>query len=441
MTRERLRKDALELFHEGLAAVDPRKAVRRWVHVEEGTLRFGAGRPNAVTVDLTTCDEIVVVGAGKASVHMASAIEETLGDRLSRGVVAIPHGQSSGLVRIRTMPASHPIPDEAGVVAAREIARLVGAARENDLVVALFSGGGSALLPAPGGTITLEEKQRVTRSLLRSGAAIGEVNAVRKHLSFLKGGRLARSAFPARVVSLILSDVIGDDPGTIASGPTAPDPTTCADALAILRRYGCERELPAAAREHLGRPEAESPKPGDPVFARVHNLVVARNADALGAMARKAGMLGYAPVVMPEPVRGEARQAAEEYVRRCREIAALPRAGPLCVLSGGETTVTVRGSGRGGRNQEFALAAAQAMEGWEEVLLLSAGTDGIDGASEAAGAFVDGRTCSRARSQGLDPDLFLKENDSNSFFSALRDLLVTGATGTNVMDLQILLCA
>ncbi len=406
-----------------------------------GTLRFGTGGSDGVTVDLAACNEIVVVGAGKASARMASAMEDLLGDRMSRGVVAIPHGQSSGLMRIRAMPAAHPVPDEEGVAAAREIAGLVSTATENDLVIALFSGGGSALLPAPAGTITLEEKQRVTRLLLRSGAAIGEVNAVRKHLSFLKGGRLSRSAFPARVVSLLLSDVIGDDPGTIASGPTAPDPTTCADAIAILRRYGCEREIPSAAREHLGRPEAESPKPGDPVFARVHNFVVARNADALEAMARKARVLGYAPVMMQGPVQGEARHAAVEYVAKCREIAAVPRTSPLCILSGGETTVTVKGNGLGGRNQEFALAAAKAMEGWEEALLLSAGTDGIDGASEAAGAFADGRTCFRARSQNLDPDLFLEENDSNSFFSALGGLLVTGATGTNVMDVQILLCA
>jgi hydroxypyruvate reductase len=325
-------------------------------------------------------------------------------------------------------------------MASREVAGLAAAAGKDDLLIAVFSGGGSALLPAPAGSITLEEKQQVTRLLLRSGAAIGEVNTIRKHLSFLKGGRLARLAVPARVVSLLISDVIGDDPGTIASGPTAPDPTTAADALRFLHSRGLEQDLPPAVREFLRHHDVETPKPGDPLFDRVRNFIVARNADALDAIARRAEAMGYAPVVLAGNVQGEARLAAEAHIIRCREIARKHRSGPLCIISGGETTVTVRGSGSGGRNQEFALAAAKAMTGWDGAVLLSAGTDGIDGSTTAAGAFADGRTVDRGHSLGLDPEVFLRENDSNSFFLGLNDILVTGATGTNVMDVQILVC-
>lgn len=438
-TTERLREDALTLYRQGIKAVDPRTAVHRCVQREGEQLRFGDGEAAAI-VDLAACESVCVVGAGKASGAMAAALEELLGDRLTRGVVAVPHGTPNLTKRIRLMPAAHPVPDEAGLIAAREIAGLAAAAGKNDLLIAIFSGGGSALLPAPAGAIALGEKQRVTRLLLRSGADIGEVNTIRKHLSFLKGGRLARLAAPARVASLLISDVIGDDPGTIASGPTAPDPTTAADALRIVQSRGLDRELPPAVRAFLHHHDAETPKPGDPLFDDVRNFIVARNADALDAIARMAETMGYTPVVFAGNVQGEAREAAAAHIMRCREIARTHRAGPLCCVSGGETTVTVHGSGKGGRNQEFALAAAMAMKGWNGAVLLSAGTDGIDGSTTAAGAFADGRTIDRGRSLGFDPEVFLRENDSNSFFFGLNDILVIGATGTNVMDVQILVC-
>jgi len=403
-------------------------------------LRFGPETGEILTADLSAIRGLIVVGAGKASAEMGSALEDLIDDMPGRGAITIPHGQPSALRRIRTLHAAHPVPDAAGVAAAREISALVTGAEADDLVIALFSGGGSALLPAPADGITLEEKQQVTGLLLRSGANIAEVNTVRKHLSFMKGGRLGRLAAPARVVTLLISDVVGDDLSVIASGPTAADPTTVDDALAVVRKFGLERALPPSVRAHLERGGQETPKPGDPMFARIHNLVVARNADALEAMASKARTLGYAVVVLPGSVEGEARTAAERHIARCRALAAASGPGRLCILSGGETTVTVRGPGRGGRNQEFALSASVAMQGWNTAVLLSAGTDGIDGVSSAAGAFADGTTCDRAKSRGIDPAISINRNDSNTFFSSLGDLLVTGATGTNVMDVQILLC-
>jgi hydroxypyruvate reductase len=434
----RLREDAITLFREGISAVDPRNAVRRWIRREENKLVFGAPGDGETELDLSTCRSIFVVGAGKASARMAAAVEELLGDRLTGGVVAIPHGTPVPSGRIHFLHAAHPVPDASGVAAAREVASLASAAGARDLVIAVFSGGGSALLPAPAGEVTLEEKQHVTGLLLRSGATIGEVNTVRKHISFLKGGRLALLAAPARVISLLLSDVIGDDPGTIASGPTAPDATTPDDALRVLRAYRLEQQLPSSVVAHLRQAGASPPESVDPLFARVRNLVVGRNADALQAIASRAERMGYRPVILPGNVQGEAREAAATHVARCREIAGRSAARPFCIVSGGETTVSVRGTGRGGRNQEFALAAAIAMEGWEDTVLLSAGTDGIDGNTTAAGAIVDGGTIGSGRALGLLAEEFLLQNDSNSFFFGLNQLLVTGATGTNVMDVQIL---
>jgi len=461
-TRER--RDLLAIFKAGVAAAEPEEAVRRHVVRRGRKLRLGG-----YSTDLGRVRNIFVVGAGKASARMAAALEEILGDRITdgwinvpatlagqacRGLTAARHVAVAGkaacaaakpLRRIHVHEAGHPIPDEAGLRGAREIARILRAAGEGDLVLVCLSGGGSALLPLPAVGVTLADKQRVTQALLACGADIREVNTVRKHLSQLKGGQLARAAQPAEVVTLILSDVVGDPLDAIASGPTAPDGTTFGQALAVLRKYGIERRAPRSVLKRLragaAGAEAETPKPGDPVFSRVHNLLIANNSAAMDACARKARALGYAPLVLSASIEGEARDAAVVHVAIARECLARgrPVAPPACLISGGETTVTLRGKGLGGRNQEFALAAGIAAGGMEGVTILAAGTDGTDGPTDAAGAFSDGRTCERAAQVGLSAAEFLARNDSYHFFERLGDLLKTGPTGTNVMDLYLLL--
>jgi hydroxypyruvate reductase len=339
------------------------------------------------------------------------------------------------------------VPDESGVAAARELVSLLGQVQAGDLVVCVVSGGGSALLPAPADGITLAEKQQVTRLLLASGATIEEMNAVRKHLSRLKGGGLARLARPAALLTLVLSDVAGDRLDVIASGPTFPDPTTFADALEVLARRRIASRVPAAV---LARLEAgargdlpETPKPDDPIFRSSAHVLVGTNALAVAAAERQALALGYRTLVLSTTVTGEAREVGAVHAALAREVAASgrPLRRPACVLSGGETTVTVRGGGRGGRNQELVLAAAPGIAGLEGVLVLSAGTDGTDGPTDAAGAVADGETVSRARAAGLDPRAALDGNDAYPFFQALGDLVVTGPTRTNVMDLRLVLAA
>lgn len=437
-----LREHAIEIFQAGIRAVDPATAVSRCLRRKGEFLLVG--EKAEISVPLAEDGRVWVVGAGKAAAGMARAAEDILGEKLSGGTVVIPHGYPSDLSRVSVKTAGHPIPDEAGVSAAKEIAAIAASAGSRDLLLVLLSGGGSALLPFPSEGVSLEAKQEVTSLLLRSGATIHEVNIVRKHLSGLKGGHLARLAVPARVITLMVSDVIGDDPGTIASGPTAPDPSTFGDARRILAKYDLLGQVPDGVRvaieDGLAGKKRETPKPGDPVFDRVHNRVIASNAIALAAMAGEAETRGYGAEVLPDQIAGEARIAGAAHVSRCRALLSRDVRRPLCILSGGETTVTVRGRGKGGRNQEFCLAAAVAMDGWQDVILLSAGTDGIDGPTEAAGALADGTSVARGLSLGLSPVTFLKQNDSNTFFSALNDLVVTGATGTNVMDLQVVLC-
>lgn len=439
---DQLRKHAVEILNAGIQAVDSATAVRRCLRLTGDAL--SVGERGEFSVPLRYDSRVWVIGAGKATAGMARAAEDILGKKITGGAVVIPHGHPAHLSRIPVLRAGHPIPDAAGISAAKQIAAIAASAREEDLLLVLISGGGSALLPSPADGVTLEGKQEVTSLLLRSGASIHEVNIVRKHLSGLKGGQLARLAVPAQVVTLMVSDVIGDDPATIASGPTAPDPSTFRDALGILVKYNLTHQVPEVARAFLkdglaGR-RAETPKPGDPIFDRVRNVVIASNAFALAAMARTAAAMGYETEVLSEQVAGEARIAGERHVRRSKDLRSRHARGSLCILSGGETTVTVKGEGKGGRNQEFCLAAAMAMDGWQDMLLLSAGTDGIDGTTGAAGALADGTSIARAKGRGLSPVTFLEQNDSNTFFSALNDLVVTGATGTNVMDVQVVLC-
>jgi hydroxypyruvate reductase len=435
-----LRRHAREILQAALRAADAEESVRRTLR-REGELLVVAD----VRLDLREFRRVWVVGFGKASARMARAVEEVLGDRVDGGVVVTKHGHGVPLRRVRVLEASHPLPGPEGEAAARQLVDLVGAAADTDLVVCVVSGGGSALLPLPAEGVTLEDKVAVTDLLLRSGATITEVNAVRKHLSAVKGGWLARMAHPARVVGLVVSDVLGNRLDAVASGPLSPDPTTYADALAVLRRYGLLDRAPARVRERLERGAAgglpETPKPGDPVFERVTLRVVASVVDAAEAARLAAQRLGYGALLLTTSLEGEAREVGRVVAALAREEALrggpVPR--PACLLFGGETTVTVRGSGRGGRNQELALAAALAVEGLDGVLVASFATDGSDGPTDAAGAFADGQTAPRARSLGLDPEGYLAANDSYTFFNTLGDLLRTGPTGTNVNDLVLVL--
>jgi hydroxypyruvate reductase len=396
-------------------------------------------------LDLARFRQVVVVGGGKASGTMALAVEDVLGDRVAGGLVAAKEATTAAPRRIRVVEAGHPLPDERGRAAAEEIRRLAATAGADGIVLCLVSGGGSALLPAPVAGVTLAEKQAVTRLLLEAGATINELNAVRKHLSMLKGGQLARAAAPAPVVALLLSDVLGDPLDVIASGPTAPDPTTFADALAVLDGFGLRDRIPAAARRHLeagaAGAVAETPKPGDPLFERVTNRVIGNNGLVTTAAAREAARLGFPPLVLTGRLQGEAREVARVFAAILDESAqsGRPVGRPACVLATGETTVTVRGGGKGGRCQEFALALAPALAALPGVVVLAAGTDGSDGPTDAAGALVDWTTLERARARGLDPRAALAANDAYHFFAGLGDLVVTGPTGTNLLDVYLAL--
>ncbi len=376
---------------------------------------------------------------------MAAAVEAILGGRVTGGLVVVKYGHAAPLRRIGLIEANHPLPDAAGERGAGQMLDLLRGATGDDLVVCLLSGGGSALLPAPVPGVSLEDKIAVTGLLLRSGATIQEINAVRKHLSRVKGGRLAQAASGARVVALILSDVLGDPLDAIASGPAAPDPTTFEDALAVVRRYQLDDRLPASVLGHLRRGaegrERETPKPDDPVFRRVQTVVVGNNEQAVAAAAARAKRLGYRTLVLTTFLEGEAREAARVFCSVARSVTSrqAPLVPPACLLAGGETTVTVRGQGRGGRCQEFALSAARLIAGWPDVVVAGFGTDGTDGPTDAAGALVDGETAARARSLGLDPAGALADNDSYTFFHSLGDLLVTGPTRTNVNDVYLAL--
>ena len=380
----------------------------------------------------------VVIGAGKASAAMGLALEGNWPGELS-GLIVTRYGHGAPCTRIEVVEAAHPVPDEAGRAAAARILDLVQGLGEDDLVLALISGGGSSLLTLPAAGLTLGDKQAINRALLRSGASIDEMNCVRKHLSAIKGGRLAAAAFPARIVTLLISDVPGDDPAVIASGPTVPDPTSSADALAILGRYGIE--LPAHVRGHLQDPAAESPKPGDPRLARGEVRLIAAPQLSLEAAAAAARSAGITPVLLGDALEGEARELGKVMAGIARSVRrhGEPAAAPAVLLSGGETTVTVRGEGRGGRNVECLLGLAVALDGEPGVWAIAGDTDGIDGAEEVAGAIVTPDTLARARSAGLDPRQVLAENDAHTLFAALGDQVVTGPTLTNVNDFRAVL--
>ena len=435
-----LRADARRIFDAGVAAVDPTAAVQRAV-TRQGDALSVAGE----VYDLRQYAHIYVIGAGKAGATMAQGLETVLQDRLTAGTVTVKYGHLAPVARVALYEAGHPIPDAAGVRGAEAMMQVAQQAGADDLVFCLLSGGGSALIPAPCAGVTLEEKQQLTSLLLACGASIDELNTLRKHLSRLKGGQLARLVAPARLITLILSDVVGDRLDVIASGPTVPDASTFADCHAIVSRYGLLDQLPPSIRGHLQRGSAgqapETPKAGEPIFARQQTVLIGSNRMALQAAAQQARNLGYTPMILTSAVQGEAREIARMHAAIADEIrrSGLPLPPPACILAGGETTVTLRGNGKGGRNQEFALAAAMDIDGLDGVVMLSGGTDGTDGPTNAAGAIADGETARRARALGLSPEEAIQRSDSYYFFEALDDLLITGPTGTNVMDIYMLL--
>lgn len=444
---ERLHADAREIFLYSLKPVNPYEAVRRFVRLEGDVVELGLPGQVSATLSLTDFRRVIVVGGGKASSPMAKALEAIFGSRISIGLVNVKAGFTEPLERIELVEAEHPVPGAEGVKGTGRILEILQQADERDLIFSVISGGGSALLPSPAGKVNLEEKQAITRKLLECGAVIDEINAVRKHISASKGGQMARAAYPATTVNLMLSDVVGDKLDVIASGPFTPDRSTYNDVLQIFSKYKLTG-IPGAILEHIEAGAAgkvpETPKAGDPIFEKVHNIVVGSNILACRAAAEKARSLGYNALVLSSMIEGETRDVALVHAGIAKEILAsgIPAERPACIVSGGETTVTIKGKGLGGRNMEFALAAALHLEGvTEPVVILSGGTDGNDGPTDSAGALADPTTVRRGRAAGVDASEYLNENDSYHFFEKTGDLLITGPTNTNVMDIRLVLTA
>lgn len=431
-----LRRSSLRAVELGIRSVMPESSMRK-LRIHGQILKLGSLR-----VDLKNFEEILVLGAGKAVMGMASYLEKKFFDKISRGFIVVPEGihESHGLRKIEVAPSTHPIPSELGLNAAEKMIEYSESVTEKTLVIFLLSGGASALLPLPAPQITLEDKINATKLLLESGATIDEVNAVRKHLSRIKGGWLGKKLSKARVISLILSDVVGDKIETIGSGPTAPDPTTFEDAYAVLMKYGIWEKMPESVRRRIslgleGSIE-ETPKPGDPAFRKITNIVIASIGDSCRAAAKYLRARKFRCVILSRFMEGEASQIGIFLAGVLREL--LEKSGKYAVICGGESTVTIRGSGIGGRNQELALAASIKMKDLKNCCLVSVGTDGIDGVSDAAGAIVDPETYSDAARMGLNPAEFLRENDSGTFFKKVGGAVYTGLTGTNVGDLIVL---
>jgi len=442
---KRARGAAIKILRAALNSADPRIGIRNHVHRVDNTLSV-----DNLTFDLDKFQRVFVVGGGKASGAMAEALEAILGDSLTVGFINVLRGIKFGFKtrKIFLNKVRHPIPDEDGVEGARKIIQLVRKAKERDLVICLISGGGSALMPLPAAGITLQDKQNLTDVLLKCGATVDEINSVRKHVSELKGGQLAKASYPATLISLILSDVVGDPLDAIASGPTAPDTTTFSDAISILKKYNLWKiSIPKSIRKRL---EAglrgqipETPKPGDKVFDKTHNVIIGNNRSAALAACKEAKHLGFNPLLLSSMIEGEARHVGIAYAGIMKEIldSSNPIPKPAVVIAGGETTVTVTGRGKGGRNQELMLSASSKIGGLKGVAIASMGTDGIDGPTDAAGAIADGQTAKRAYDRKLNPRKFLINNDSYSFFSKLGDLIFTSPTGTNVNDLAVMVVA
>jgi len=431
----RARQTAADIFNAALGAVDPCKLVQmQWDFIASACSR-------------NKCSKLYVASFGKAAFAMARALAEgPVWDLITRGIVLTKYGHAQGALpgKIEVWKAGHPVPDAAGVSATGRIISMLQSADSQTLILCLISGGASALLVAPCEGVTLADKQLVTQLLLRAGADIHELNTVRKHISGIKGGKLAAIASPSPVLSLILSDVIGDPLDVIASGPTSPDESTFGDAVNVIEKYNLSDKIPAAVakmiQDGVKQKIKETPKKGDPVFKKVENVIIGSNKTAVEAAARKAEKAGFETTILSSEIQGEARDVARKLAQRAIELKKRKTDGQkICLISGGETTVTVRGNGSGGRNTEMALAFAEEIAGMEGITFLSAGTDGTDGPTDAAGAIIDGQTIGKAREMGLSSPAYLKNNDSYTFFKNTGELLVTGSTGTNVMDIQIIL--
>ena len=442
---DEMKRTAKAIFSKALSAVDPSKILKERIRIERDRLSIKMQGDSEKIFDLKAFHKIVLVGTGKASSSMARAIEELFGDRMTKGVITTKYGHLLPLKQTQIIEAGHPIPDRKGYEGARKIQRLLKESGPNDLVIFLLSGGGSALLPFPADGIELKEKQEVTQLLLDSGADIKEINTVRKHISWMKGGWVAKWAYPSTVIALILSDVVGDQLDVIGSGPTVPDPSTFEEAWEILKKYGLLNEIAPSIRKHLqsgqeGKVE-ETPKPGEVAFEKVSNILIGSNILALREAKKEAESLGFNTLILSSSIEGETREASRFHTAVAKEVISsgnpIPR--PACILSGGETTVTIKGKGLGGRNQEFVLAGALEISGVEKVVLLSGGTDGTDGPTDASGALADHTTVRRAKTMGLNPKAHLENNDAYPFFQKLGDLLITGPTHTNVMDVRIIL--
>lgn len=451
-----MRHDAAVIFESGLNAVHAGTAVKTSCRLENNILCVGS-----TDFDLKKYQNIYIIGAGKASAHMGAAIEELLLPQITSGVICVKYDHSVPLEKIELIEAGHPIPDKNGQKGALCILNLAEQAGINDLIICLISGGGSALLPLPASPLTLADKQKTIQLLLTCGASIDDINTLRKHMSIIKGGWLAQKAHPATLITLILSDVVGDKLDAIASGPCVPDYSTFSDCMNIIKSYGIVNVLPKRVSEHFKKGKAgkiqETPKPGNPAFNNTYNLIIGSNSEALHAAQKKAKTLGYNTLILSSMIEGDTGNAARFHTAIAKEIRKTgnPIPAPACILSGGETTVVIKGNGLGGRNQEFALAAAidmknendmkndmnnkSDMKDEDKVVILSAGTDGTDGPTDAAGAIVDSQTIKKAMATGLDPYRFLDSNDSYNFFKKTDELLFTGPTGTNVMDIRIVL--
>jgi len=426
------RADVLEILEYALERVQPEFAIQRAVRVEGGTLWL-----DELPIDLSEVKRVFVIGFGKAAGQMAIELERVLNDRISDGVVIVKGGSAQKARKIRIITGQHPIPTMENVKATERLLEMVDNADAGDIIICLISGGGSALLTLPKQGISIEDLSKTNELLIKSGASIDEINAVRKHLSQVKGGQLVAMAHPARLVSLIISDVVGDRLDVIASGPTAPDKSTYADAIKVLQKYGLWRRVPSSVRRTLesgqGGDLPETPNDDNPIFESVYNRIILSNHVMLSAAAEKALELGYKPHIIPDAT-GESRAEALKQVE-----AALRLKPPSCLIGGGETTVKVTGSGKGGPNQEFVLACVERVAG-KRIVVAAIDSDGIDGFTDAAGAMADGDSFQRAVELGLSPTKFLGDNDAYHFFKKMEDLVLTGQTGTNVNDLRLFLC-
>jgi len=438
----KLREDAVSLFHVGIEAASPYNLIPNNMLLEENNLTISDINGASKSFDLKNYNKIIVIGAGKASTSMAYEVEKILDGKIDEGLVVTKYNFRSELKRIQTLDASHPLPGKSGIEASKKIIEICKNAKENDLIINLISGGASSLLPYPADNITIEDKIKTTKILLRAGATIQELNTVRKHISAIKGGQFAKYVYPATIINLIISDVIGDHLDVIGSGITVPDPTTFEDSWNVVIKYKLENKIPHSVKNYLGDgidgKVPETPKPGNPIFNNVYNLIIGNNALALSAIKIAAEEKGYYTKIISSTLEGEAKDAGKFIAQIAKEYS-LSEEKPVCLIFGGETTVTVKGNGKGGRNQELCLSTAIEIDGMQKITFLSGGTDGNDGQTEAAGAICNGRTIERAKGLGLDALKFLNSNDSYNFFNKLEDLIITGPTNTNVMDIQIVL--